>query len=162
MPAQAGLGRLAAMRGDTPAAIEQLRAASQRLPLPEYVIALGDVELAAGMRAEGLRDLQLVRAQQRLLGAGGVNVDVEAALFEANHGAPARAVALARRAWTRGAGRALGGRPRLGADDAPAGRTRLGVGATRARARLRRPGLPFHAGIAARDAGAPRPARAGC
>jgi len=42
----------------------------------------------------------VVDAEERLLRAAGVNVDAEFALFEADHGSPARAVALARRAWT--------------------------------------------------------------
>ena len=159
VPAQAALGRLAAMRGDTGAAIAQLRDASQRLPLPEYVVALGETELAAGQRAQGLRDLELVRAQQRLLGAGGVNVDVEAALFEANHGTPTRAVPLARRAWTRGpsvrSADALGwaltraGRPDAGWTWA---QRALALGSAD-------PAFLFHAGIAARDAGRPDDAR---
>jgi tetratricopeptide (TPR) repeat protein len=98
-PAAAGRARLAAAAGDTAVAIGRWRAVVERLPLPEYVIALGETELAAGDRAAGRRDLALVHAQQRLLAAAGVNTDVELAIFEADHGSPARGLRLARAAW---------------------------------------------------------------
>jgi hypothetical protein len=68
-----------------------------RLPLPEYVIGLGEAELVA--HRHGARDLALVGAEERLLNAAGVNTDAELAVFEADHGDRARAVTLARRAW---------------------------------------------------------------
>jgi Tetratricopeptide repeat len=94
--AEQGLARL---DGDTPASLARRRAIVQRLPLPEYVIGLGEAELAAGRVRQGTRDLQLLRAEERLLRAAGVNTDTELAVFEADHGSPARAVRLARRAW---------------------------------------------------------------
>jgi tetratricopeptide (TPR) repeat protein len=97
--ATAGLARVEAARGDYPIAIRRLRALIQRLPLPEYVIALGDTEQAAGMAAAARRDYQLVGAETRLLQANGVNTDAELALFEADHGDPSQAVDLAARAW---------------------------------------------------------------
>ena len=45
------------------------------------------------------KDLALVAAEQQLQRAAGVDVDVELAVFEADHGSPAKAVALARRGW---------------------------------------------------------------
>jgi tetratricopeptide (TPR) repeat protein len=96
--AEAGLARLAAARGDLPGAIRRWRALAGRLPLPEYVIGLGEAQLAAGREAAARRALALVGAEQRLV-AGGVNVDAELAVFEADHGSPARALTLARRAW---------------------------------------------------------------
>ncbi len=97
--ADAGLARVQAARGDLPAAIRRLSGVVARLPLPQYVVALGETELAAGRRAAARRDLALVRAEQRLLATNGVNTDVDLALFEADHGSPAQAVLLARRAW---------------------------------------------------------------
>ena len=76
-----------------------MRAVANRLPLPEYVIGLGETELAAGRVVQGKRDLALVGAEETLLHANGVNTDVELAVFEADHGSPRRAVALARKAW---------------------------------------------------------------
>src|SRR3954452_5085606 len=97
--ADAGLARAEAARGDLPAAIRRLSGVVARLPLPQYVVALGEAELAAGRPAAARRDLALVRAEQRLLASNGVNTDAELALFEVDHGRPAHAVALARRAW---------------------------------------------------------------
>ncbi len=98
-PALAGRARLAATRGDLRGAIARWRALVARRPLPEYVIGLGEAELAAGRRSAGRRTLALVRAQERLLAGAGVNTDVEVAIYEADHGDRSRAVALARDAW---------------------------------------------------------------
>jgi tetratricopeptide (TPR) repeat protein len=121
--AEAGLARLAAARGDLDGAIRRWRALAERLPLPEYVIGLGEAQLAAGRTAAGRRELELVGAEQRLAG-GGVNVDAELAVFEADHGSPGRAQELARRAWgaapglraadARGWALTRGGRPAAG------------------------------------------------
>jgi tetratricopeptide (TPR) repeat protein len=97
--ATAGLARVEAAQGDYPVAIHRLRALIQRLPLPDYVIALGDTEQAAGMSAAAQRDYQLVGVETRLLQANGVNTDAELALFEADHGDASQAVDLAARAW---------------------------------------------------------------
>ena len=74
------------------ASAARLRVIVARLPLPEYVVALGETELAAGRTAAGRRDLALVAAEQRLQQAAGVDIDVELAVFEADHGSPRRAV----------------------------------------------------------------------
>jgi tetratricopeptide (TPR) repeat protein len=96
--AQAGLARVAAARGDLAGAIRRWQALAERLPLPEYVIGLGEAQLAAGRGTAGRRELELVGAERRLA-AGGVRLAAELAVFEADHGSPARALALARRAW---------------------------------------------------------------
>jgi tetratricopeptide (TPR) repeat protein len=95
----AGVARVEAANGDYDAAIRRLRSLVQRLPLPEYVIALGDTEQAAGMTAAAERDYGLVGVEIQLLQANGVNTDAELALFEADHGDPSRAVELAAGAW---------------------------------------------------------------
>src|SRR5207248_5172542 len=99
VPARAGLARVAAMHGRLAQSIATWRAVVARLPLPEYVVGLGETELAAGRAAAARHDLALVGAEERLLRANGVDTDVDLALFEASHGSPARGVALARRAW---------------------------------------------------------------
>ena len=134
-PPPPGVARLAAAAGrPAPARSPAGAASSTRLPLPEYVIALGEAELAAGRRAAARRDLELVRAQQALLAGAGVNTDVELALFEADHGDRPRGATLARAAWAARAQRALRRRARLGADPRRAGRGRACAGRT---ARLR-------------------------
>jgi tetratricopeptide (TPR) repeat protein len=99
VPASAGLAQLDAVSGHYRAAIARYRDAVDRLPLPQYVVGLGETEIAAGRAAAARRDLALVRVEERLLRANGVNTDVDLALFEANHGSPARAIVLGRRAW---------------------------------------------------------------
>ena len=86
------MARLAAAAEESAAATRRLRGIVERLPLPEYVIALGETELAAGDTAAAKRDLALVGAEQQLQQAAGVDVDVELAVFEADHGSPAKAV----------------------------------------------------------------------
>ena len=98
-PAEAGRARLAAHQGQLVTAIRRYRALVARLPLPEYVIALGEAELAAGRPGAARETFALVRVQQRLLARAGVNTDVELAVFESDHGSRARGLALARRAW---------------------------------------------------------------
>jgi tetratricopeptide (TPR) repeat protein len=97
--ALAAEAKLAAARGDYPRAIRIYRQVTARLPLPAYVIALCDVQAAAGRTAAAARTEGLVRAEEALYAANGVNVDVELALFEADHGGdPQQALARAQEA----------------------------------------------------------------
>jgi tetratricopeptide (TPR) repeat protein len=158
-PASAGLARVDAAHGRLGPAIARLRTVVERLPLPEYVIALGDAELAAGRPAQARADLALVRAEQRLLAANGVNTDTEIALFEADHGSPARAVALARRAWRNAA--SVRSADALGWALTAASRPRAGLAWAQRALRLgsRDPLFLYHAGMAARAAGRQAEAR---
>jgi tetratricopeptide (TPR) repeat protein len=157
--AVAGLARVEAARGEYAPAIRRLRALVQRLPLPEYVIALGETEQAAGMTGAAPRDYQLVGAETRLLQANGVNTDAELALFEADHGDPAQAVDLAARAWAAA--------PSVRSADAyswalsSAGRDReaLPVSARAMRLGSRDPSFLYHAGMVALRAGQPERAK---
>ena len=54
-PAEAGRARLAAFDGDLRGAVARWRRLVARLPLPEYAIALGEAELAAGRSRGGAR-----------------------------------------------------------------------------------------------------------
>ena len=97
-PAQAGLARVDIATGDLGSAARRLRGVTRRLPLTSYLILLADTDAARGAAAaEG--DLDVVRAQQRLLGAAGTRPDAELILFEASHGDPAAAVRLGRKLW---------------------------------------------------------------
>src|SRR4051812_46336946 len=159
-PAVYGLARSDLARDRTARGIARLRALVARLPLPAYVVALGDAELAAGRTAAARRDLALVGAQERLLRAAGVNTDVDLALYEADHGSPRRAVTLGRRAWAQA--------PSVRAADAlgwaltRAGRPRSGLGWARRALALgsRDPSFLFHAGASAAAAGERDHARA--
>ena len=99
LPALAGIAGVEAGRGEFAPAIRRYREVVERLPLPEYAIALGETEQAAGRLAAAKRDYALVGAEVKLLHANGVNTDVDLALYEANHGSSARAVSFGRRAW---------------------------------------------------------------
>ena len=78
---------------------DQFERAAAILPLPEYVIALGETLEAAGDTAAAQKQYDLARAQIALLEAGGVVVDLDLALFEADHGDAARALELAEAAY---------------------------------------------------------------
>jgi hypothetical protein len=96
-----------------------------------------------------------VRAEQRLLGRSGVDVDVDAALFEADHGSPRRAVALARRAWA--AAPSVRSADALGWALTRSGHARAALpwAARALRLGSRDPAFNLHAGLAARAAGRP-------
>jgi len=153
VPAQAGLARIDAASGREAAAIASYKHIVARRPLPEYAIALAETELVAGRTTAARADLDLVRAEGRLLRAAGVNVDVEIALFEADHGDPAEAVRLGQRA--------LAAAPSVRSEDAlgwaltSAGQPAAGL--THARRALRLgsadPTFLYHAGVAARASG---------
>jgi len=99
VPPRAGLARVAWARGDVDDAIAQFSVIVQKFPSPEYVIALGDLYAAAGRSAEAAQQYATVRVEERLFAAAGVDVDLELALFNADHGNPARAVDEARAEW---------------------------------------------------------------
>jgi tetratricopeptide (TPR) repeat protein len=89
--AEAARGRLA-----TAHTLEQ--AAVARVPLPQYVGFLGDLEHVLGHERAARRDYALIGVIERLLAANGVRNDLDVALFDADHGTDlAHAVELARR-----------------------------------------------------------------
>lgn len=94
-----GLARADVAGGDLEAAMERYQQAIDTIPLPEFIIALGETQEAAGLEAETRQSYELVEAIQALFEENGVNVDLELALFEANHGDPVKAVELAGRAY---------------------------------------------------------------
>ena len=98
--AAAGLAGIEAGRGDFATAVRRYRGVVERLPLPEYAVAMGEAEQAAGRTEAARRDYGLVDAEVKLLRANGVNTDVDLALFEANHGNAERAVTFGRRSWS--------------------------------------------------------------
>lgn len=96
---RAGKARVLAAQGETTKAIKAYRDVVERLPLPEYVIELGELYEASGNQQEAEAQYDVVRAGSALAKADGVNVDLETAYFEADHGSPAAAVAAARAEW---------------------------------------------------------------
>ena len=81
-----GLAKLAIAQDDHATAERHLRSAIDQRPLPEYVIALGDLLSVEGRDAEAGQQYDLVRAEEALFAANGVDTDVELALFDADHG----------------------------------------------------------------------------
>jgi tetratricopeptide (TPR) repeat protein len=155
VPAIAGLAQVAAARGQYTRAVTAYRYAINRLPLPQYITGLGELELAAGRVRQANHDLALVGAEERLLQANGVNTDVDLALFEANHGSPRRAVTLARRAWAQAP--SVRSADALGWALTRAGQPRQGLAWAHRALRLGSidPLFLYHAGISARAAGQP-------
>jgi tetratricopeptide (TPR) repeat protein len=153
IPAAVGMARLDATAGALDGAIRRWQRIVERLPLPEYVVGLGEAELAAGRRADARRDLALVGAERRLLAAAGVNTDVELALYEADHGDRARGVELARRAWA--SAPSVRSADALGWALTRAGKPQAGLRWAHRALRLGSldAGLRFHAGMTALAAG---------
>ncbi len=80
-----GLAKVAATRGHFAQATRLLGGVVEVLPVPEYVILLGDIYTAAGDLKRAREQYSLVRAIQDLYRANGVQTDLEMALFEADH-----------------------------------------------------------------------------
>jgi tetratricopeptide (TPR) repeat protein len=71
-----------------------------RVPLPQYVALLGDLEAAIGHHSAAARQYALIGVIERLLAANGVRNDLDIALYDADHGRdPARTVTLARKGY---------------------------------------------------------------
>jgi tetratricopeptide (TPR) repeat protein len=96
-----GLSTIAQARGDLPEAVRLMEEVVGRRPTPEYAIALGDLSRLAGDAAAAGRHYDLARVGLELLVRSGVNADLETALFEADHGDPAMALAAAEAAWAK-------------------------------------------------------------
>lgn len=94
----AGRAKVLAARGDTAGAAEQYRQVVARLPLPEFVLAYGELLEATGQKAAAREQYDTLRLIQKLFAASGQDVDTELAVFEADHGTPAAAVTSARKA----------------------------------------------------------------
>jgi tetratricopeptide (TPR) repeat protein len=99
--ARFGAARVALSRGDTARAERDLADLAEQFPLPETLILLGDLYTLRGDAAQAAAAYDTVRVVQQLNAAAGMDVDMELALFEADHGDPARAVEMARAAYAR-------------------------------------------------------------
>lgn len=84
--AQAGLANVQASHGDYASAIATYLPLTQRLPLPAFVIALGDLYTLTGQYQEAQTQYNLVRVIERLNASAGVDVDLELGLFDADYG----------------------------------------------------------------------------
>jgi tetratricopeptide (TPR) repeat protein len=93
------LAQVEAARGRLARAISLEQRAVDRIPLPQFVGALGDLYRAAGLRRQAQEQYATIGAIERLLAANGVRTDLETALFNVDHGIDLpRTLALARAA----------------------------------------------------------------
>jgi predicted Zn-dependent protease len=101
--ARLGAARVAALQGRRHAAIQSLQALVRDRPLPAAVVLLGDLQALDGATTASNRSFDLVRTIGRLQQSSGQVIDLEMAIFEADHAdgpaAAAPAVELARRAY---------------------------------------------------------------
>ena len=80
-----GLGRVRAAQGRTDEAIQLVTQAVAIMPMPEFVILLGDLHLSIGQREAANQQYELVATIEKLYRANGVDLDLEIALFNADH-----------------------------------------------------------------------------
>lgn len=100
--ALAGLGRVRAAQGKMDEAVTLLTQASQKMPLPDFIISLADVYHVTGQEEAAQREYDLLHVIQKLFEANGVDLDLEIALFNADHGFDrAGTFDLASKAYTR-------------------------------------------------------------
>jgi tetratricopeptide (TPR) repeat protein len=91
--------RVDAARGKLGAAVATAQRAATAVPLPQFVALLGDLLERQGRTAAAVRQRATVAAIDRVLTANGLRVDLETALFRADHRIrPDETVRLARRA----------------------------------------------------------------
>ena len=97
----AGLGRVRAAQGRYDEAIKLLTQATDIVPMPDFVITLGDAYEKTGQHEAALKQYKLVGVIEKLYQANGVDLDMESALFNADHDQDlAGTVTLARKAFS--------------------------------------------------------------
>jgi tetratricopeptide (TPR) repeat protein len=102
LPATQGLAKVDAARSNYDEAIQKYEAVVTKLPIPQYFIDLGDLYELTGRHDLAQRQFELLAEQERLLRANGENVDLERAVFAADHQLDvAGGLAAAQREWDR-------------------------------------------------------------
>jgi tetratricopeptide (TPR) repeat protein len=99
LPLQAAAARAAAADGRVEEALEGYAEVTARVPVQQYLVEHAELLLSLGREEEARAQLELVEVANQLLTAEGSVVDLETALFEADHGSPQRAVQAAREAY---------------------------------------------------------------
>ncbi|WP_371483552.1 tetratricopeptide repeat protein [Kitasatospora sp. NBC_00315] len=100
-PALAGEARARAALGDPDAAVHDYTAAIAMVPLPQYLLELGELQESLGRPTEARQQYRLLDAEQQLAAANGVVDDLTIGQYRADHGDPADAVTLLRAEWQR-------------------------------------------------------------
>ena len=148
-----GLADVEMANGRPRAALARWRKLTAAVPSPHYATDVVELSLAFGLHAEAERAIDRVRALDRRLEAAGANVASEAAVFEADYGSPAKALALARRAYAEAP--AVQRADALGWALTRAGRPAEAIRYAREAMRLGtgEPMFLYHGAIAAKEAG---------
>ena len=90
-----GRAKAHAALGRTDEALRDFARVTNAIPEPAYLVEHGEFLESLG-RADEARELyELFRAEEQLFGVNGVTLDVESALFHADHGDPRRALQVA-------------------------------------------------------------------
>lgn len=93
--AQVGTARVTAAKGDPEAATAALNAVVDRYPHPAAAILLAELQAFVGDEVAAANSEELIRTLTALQLDAGVSVDLELAVFEADHGNPDAALRLA-------------------------------------------------------------------
>jgi tetratricopeptide (TPR) repeat protein len=102
--AQAGLALLDTARGDLDSAVTRWEQIVETTPLPEHYIELGETLDALGHDEEAQQAYNDSVTAVHTLEEGGANIDLELALFLADHGSATAALPLAQAEWARSRG----------------------------------------------------------
>jgi tetratricopeptide (TPR) repeat protein len=100
VPLLYGRAKVEAAAGRTQHAIRDFQTVVDRYPSPTYVIEYADLLESLGRDRRASHQQELLRAQERIFRAAGVDLDLELALYNADHGHAAAALASAGRAFT--------------------------------------------------------------
>ncbi len=100
-PLLEGIAKVEAAKGEVDAALRDYNALLSRVPLPQYVNELADFEQSLGRPRDAAAQLSLFQTEARLFTSNGVDVDLESAVIDADHGDPQVAVQHAQAEWSR-------------------------------------------------------------
>jgi tetratricopeptide (TPR) repeat protein len=99
VPLLYGRAKVEAASGHTDRALHDFQTVVDRYPSPTYVIEYADLLDSLGRDHAAARERILLRAQERIFRAAGVNLDLELSLYDADHGRAYEALVSARRAF---------------------------------------------------------------
>ncbi|MGH2837975.1 MAG: tetratricopeptide repeat protein, partial [Thermoleophilaceae bacterium] len=159
LPAQAGLATVQAAMGDLDGAIDRYEAVVKRSAVHEYHLLLLEAKLADGRRAGARAEIAAIRENQAIERRNGANTDGELAIFEADHGSPARAVTLGRSAVDKAPSVSSADALSWALTSAGRGNEALRWAKQALRTGWRDPIVRYHAGMAAKLAGEQQLAR---
>lgn len=99
VPLLAGRAKVAAAQRRTQEAVDIYSRVVEQLPQPSYLIELGDLYASLGQHEKARAQYALVSAAKQLLTQAGVNVDLDLAVYDADHGRPRAALEAAEAEW---------------------------------------------------------------